>query len=69
LRLFVNFATNPDSRKYYELIIDYAKARGGFTLEFWKLLQVAAKLGQPVSEMEKIHAQTVKAIEPKWRWR
>ena len=69
------FANTPGHRKMRDLIVEYATAQGGVTLEYWKrsnghyfgdpLMQlpetIAEQLNLAVSELDKIIAAT-------WAW-
>lgn len=73
------FAQNPRHAKMRDLIVSYARERGGLTLEYWRLLvgpffgepqkmntqQVAERLGVSVSELSDIADETWKWVRPR----
>jgi hypothetical protein len=73
-------AADPAIAKLYELIVAHATAKGGRTLEVWRLSmgrlfgdpvmmttdEVAARLDLPVSEVTRVIEETNAAVRPLW---
>lgn len=74
-----HYARNPGHRKMRDLVVSYARSRGGLTLQFWELKtgqwfgkplmmrtdRIAEKLGVPHSELEKVLAETFAWVGPR----
>lgn len=70
----------PASKKWSELMVAYARAQGGLTLEYWRLSsgpdfgepqmmssdEIASRLDVPVSDLHLIYRATMEAIVPVW---